>query len=118
MIKYCLSAMVLKAFSSSPLTKRIYRRLGNTLGSKKRAAGRMPIYYLHRVNRMLRIAKKYGVPKDGDRMIELGTGWLHWEAATKKLFFNVSGILFDVWDNRQIQGLKNYIGQLDKCLDN
>ncbi|MFY9727726.1 MAG: class I SAM-dependent methyltransferase [Bryobacteraceae bacterium] len=117
MLRYCLSAMALKAFSSSHLTKRMYRGLGNTLGSKKRAVGQMPAFYLDRVNRMLRIAKNYGVPKNGDRLVELGTGWLHWEAITARLFFDVSGVLFDVWDNRQINGLKNYLKQLDNSLD-
>ncbi len=117
MLKYCLSAMALRAFSSSRLTKRMYRRLGNSLGGKKRAVGRMPDFYLARINRMLRIAKSYGVPKDGDKLVELGTGWLHWEAVTTRLFFDVRGILFDVWDNRQINGLKNYIEQLDNSLD-
>jgi len=117
MFRYCLSALALKAFSCSRFTKRIYRELGNTLGSKKRAVGQMPTYYLDRINRMMRIAKTYGVPKNGDKMIELGTGWLHWEAITTRLFFDVHGILFDVWDNRQMDGLKNYIGQLDNYLD-
>ncbi len=117
MFKYCLSAAALKAFSCTPLTKRAYRRLGNTLGSNKRTAGQMPSFYLDRVNRMLRIAKKYGVPKDGDKLIEAGTGWLHWEAITTRLFFDVSGTLFDVWDNRQMNGLKNYLEQLDGSLD-
>jgi predicted SAM-dependent methyltransferase len=66
---------------------------------------------------MLRLAKSYGVPKNGDRLIELGTGWLHWEAITTRLFFDVHGILFDVWDNRQFNGLKNYMEQLDNSLD-
>jgi len=117
MLRYCLSAAALKAFSCSPLTKKAYRKLGNTLGSKKRVAGRMPPFYLDRVNRTLRIAKKYGVPKNGDRLIELGTGWLHWEAITARLFYDVSGVLFDVWDNRQINGLKNYLKQLDASLN-
>jgi predicted SAM-dependent methyltransferase len=117
MLKYCLSAMALKAFSCSNLTKRTYRALGNTLGSKKRAAGQMPTYYLDRINRMLSIAKSYGVPKNGNRLIELGTGWLHWEGITTRLFFDVDGILFDVWDNRQLDGLKNYLEQLDNSLD-
>ncbi len=117
MLRYCLSAMALKAFSCSHLTKRMYRRLGNTVGSKKRAAGQMPTFYLDRVNRTLRIARSYGIPKNGHRLIELGTGWLHWEAVTARLFFDVGGVLFDVWDNRQINGLKNYIEQLDKSLD-
>jgi predicted SAM-dependent methyltransferase len=117
MFKYCSSAVALKAFSCSHLTKQMYRGLGNTLGSKKRAVGPMPAFYLSRVNRMLRIAKRFGVPKNGSRLIELGTGWLHWEAITTRLFFDVHGILFDVWDNRQMNGLKNYLKQLDNSLE-
>lgn len=117
MIKYCLAAAAAKGFSCSPLTKRMYRALGNSLGAKKRASEQMPAYYLHRVNRMLRIARSLGIPKDGDRVIELGTGWLHWEAITTRLFFDVRGVLYDVWDNRQFSGLKNYLRQLDQSLD-
>ena len=117
MLKYCLSAAALRAFSFSPLTRRMYRQLGNTWGARKRSAGRMPAYYPARINRMLRIARTYGAPKDGDRLIELGTGWLHWEAITTRLFFDVRCTLFDVWDNRQIDGLKNYLGQLDGLID-
>lgn len=109
--------MALKAFSCSNLTKRAYRALGNNLGGKKRAMGQMPSYYLNRINHMLRLARSYGVPKDGDRLLELGTGWLHWEAITARLFFDIRGILFDVWDNRQMNGLKNYLGQLENMLD-
>ena len=64
-----------------------------------------------------KLAKTCGTPKDDDRLLEIGTGWLHWEAVTTRLFFNIHGILFDVWDNRQINGLKNYLGQLDKMID-
>lgn len=117
MIKYCLTALALKGFSCSNLTKRVYRALGNNLGGKKRSVGQIPIYYLNRINCMLRLAKSFDVPKDGDRLLELGTGWLHWEAITAKLFFDVHGILFDVWDNRQMNGLKNYLGQLENMLD-
>jgi predicted SAM-dependent methyltransferase len=113
MLKYCVTAMALKAFSCSELTKQLYRRLGNTLGAKKRSLGQMPSYYISRINHMMRLSKDFGVPKNGDRLIELGTGWLHWEAITARLFFDVNGILFDVWDNRQISGLKNYLKQLD-----
>ena len=31
--------------------------------------------------------------------------------------FDVTGVLYDVWDNRQINGLKNYLGQLAQMLD-
>jgi SAM-dependent methyltransferase len=117
MFKYCLTAMALKGFSASPLTRRMYRSLGNNFGAKKRASTPMPAYYIERINRMLRIARSYGAPKDGTRLIELGTGWCHWEAITTKLFFDIEATLYDVWDNRQISALKNYLGQLDSSLD-
>lgn len=116
MFRYVLSAFVLKTFSCSSLTKNIYRVLGNTLGARKRTNGVMPEYYYKRVNRMLSLSRRYNVPKNGDNILELGTGWLHWEAITSRLFFDLQGVLFDVWDNRQISGIKNYIKQLDAIL--
>jgi hypothetical protein len=117
MLKYCVSAAALKVFSSSSVSRRLYRRIGNSIGGRKRALGVMPGYYFERVENMLRIADRYGVPKDGDRIVELGTGWLHWEAITARLFFDVHGTLMDVWDNRHLRGLQNYLAQLDPMLD-
>ncbi len=117
MIKYVCAAMTLKAFSFSPGTMRLYRQLGNRVGSRKRATGVMPNYYFERLSRMLKLHKKHGTLKDGDRILELGTGWLHWEAITCRIFFDINAVLFDVWDNRQLNGLKNYIGQLDGMID-
>ena len=95
MLKYFAAAFALKAFSCSDLTRRMYRTVGNSLCSRKRVLGRMPAYYLDRVTRMLRIAADFGVMKNGDRLIELGTGWLHWEAVTARLFFDVGLIPYD-----------------------
>jgi SAM-dependent methyltransferase len=67
---------------------------------------------------MLRLQKQYHIVRDGDRILELGTGWLHWEALTLRLFYNVEAVLLDVWDNRQLDGLKNYVRQLGQLLDN
>jgi SAM-dependent methyltransferase len=117
MVKYFLTAMTLKAFSASALTRKVYRDLGNSLGGKRRATEIMPDYYLDRVNRMLHTARRFGVPGNGTRMVEIGTGWCHWEALTTRLFFDVSGILYDVWDNRQMDALKNYVRHLEKSID-
>ena len=117
MLRYYAAAAALKAFSCSSPTKKVYRALGNTFGAKKRGSHQMPSYYFDRVNDTLRLARIYAILKDGYRLLELGTGWLHWEAITSRLFFDVHGILFDVWDNRQIEGLKNYLSQLDNMLD-
>src|SRR6202040_1146893 len=93
-----------------------YRRLGNTVGNRRRSSGVMPDYYAERVKRMLRLQKQYSIVSDGDRIIELGTGWLHWEALTLRLFYDIKAVLFDVWDNRQLGGLKNYVRQLKPML--
>jgi len=117
MLKYYVTAAALKGFSCTPLTRRVYRNLGNSVGGKKRATEKMPGYYLERINRMLRFARKYGIPQDGSRLLELGTGWCHWEALTARLFFDLRATLYDVWDNRQMGALKNYVQQLDGSLD-
>lgn len=92
--------------------RRAYRALGNRLGGRKRACGRMPDYYVERVKDVLALARMYGIAKDGSRVLELGTGWLHWEAVTMCLFFDIEAVLFDVWDNRQLLAMKNYLRQL------
>lgn len=117
MFRYCMTAAALKAFSVSPATRRLYRQLGNTIGGKKRAAAPMPAYYIDRINRMLRIARTYGIPRNGITLLELGTGWCHWEALTTRLFFDIRATLYDVWDNRQIGALHHYLAQLDGSLD-
>jgi SAM-dependent methyltransferase len=112
MRRYLAVAVGLKAFSSCGPMRRAYRALGNQRGGRERACGRMPDYYLERVKEMLQLARTYGMAKDGGRVLELGTGWLHWEAVTMRLFFDVEAVLFDVWDNRQLLGMKNYLQQL------
>jgi len=116
-MKYITTAVALKCFSSGPLMRSLYRRLGNTVGNKRRSSEAMPGYYPERVKRMLRLQKEHHIVSDGDRIIELGTGWLHWEALTLRLFYDIEAVLFDVWDNRQLGGLKNYVRQLGAMLN-
>lgn len=116
MIKYMFTAMALKAFSLSRHTRKAYRDLGNSIGAKKRENGKIPNYYLNRINWTLHLNRTFGFPKDGDNLLEIGTGWLHWEAITNRLFFNIKAVLYDVWDNRQLNGIKNYLTQLDSRL--
>ncbi len=95
-----------------------YRRLGNTFGGKRRCKEVMPSYYPDRLKRMVRLIRQSDIIRDGDRVLELGTGWLHWEAITLRLFFKIDAVLFDVWDNRQLGGIKNYLRQLSSMLSN
>jgi len=112
MLKYIGVASALKLFSANSFTKGLYRKLGNRFGSKRRLKSQIPAYYLNRVNRMLKLSERYGVVKDKDTIIEIGSGWCHWEAVTLRLFFDIKAVLFDVWDNRQFDVLKSYLSQL------
>jgi SAM-dependent methyltransferase len=116
MVKYLSTAVALRCFSSSHLLRSFYRSIGNKMGNKRRSEGTMPEYYIDRLKRMVRIEKEHRFVRDGDRILELGTGWLHWEALTLRLLYDIKAVLYDVWDNRQLGGLKNYIFQLNSRL--
>ena len=118
MIKYSATASVLKAFSLNKSTRQLYRALGNKLGARSRARSAMPAYYMERVQRMLDLSHRYPLFRGGQRMLELGTGWVHWEALTTRLFFDIQADLYDVWDNRQFDALKSYVTQFLERMDN
>jgi SAM-dependent methyltransferase len=117
MLKYITTALALKSFSWNASTRSLYRTLGNQIGNGRRSTGQMPGYYVERLRRMLRLQGQHEIVRKGDRIIELGTGWLHWEALTLRLFYDIEAVLFDVWDNRQLGGLKNYVRQLGPVLN-
>ena len=112
MIKYTATALTLKAFSLCQPTRVAYRYLGNKVGGRGRAHSQMPGYYVERVQRTIDLARRFQILRDGSRMLELGTGWMHWEALTTRLFFDIKADLYDVWDNRQLDALKSYLLQL------
>jgi len=112
MVKYVVTAAALKCFSSGRHAQKLYRKLGNLAGNRRRGTGPIPPHYLERVKRMLRLQREHHLVGNGDRILELGTGWVHWEALTIRLLFDTRAVLFDVWDNRQLSGLKSYAAQL------
>jgi hypothetical protein len=114
MIKYHLTALALKGFSCCGPARRFYRGLGNYVGARRRAADSMPSYYFERVERNVALCRKYVPLRPNDLLLELGTGWVHWEAITLRLFFNFRAVLYDVWDNRQLSALKSFVRQLEK----
>lgn len=109
-IKYVLTAAILKLSSISP---RFYRSLGNIIGAKKRVRAGLPKYYPRRAKQFLTWCEKHRALRDGDKVLEIGTGWVHWESIVIRLFYDVEATLFDVWDNRQLEALKRYLGQLE-----
>lgn len=110
-LRYRLAAGALKAFSANRATRFAYRKLGNVVGGRGRANGIDPSY-IGRADANLRFAEKHGAIADGMRVMELGTGWVHWEALFTRLFYDVEIVLFDVWDNRQFAGFRTYVAHL------
>jgi hypothetical protein len=113
MTKYYLAALALKGFSSCQPARSLYRGIGNRIGARSRAHKSAPGYYFERVERNLAFCKKYCELRPDDYLLELGTGWMHWEAMTLRLFYDFKAVLYDVWDNRQLSALKSFLTQLE-----
>src|SRR5271166_5344499 len=102
MIKYHLAALALKCFSSNKTSRSLYRGLGNWLGGKKRANGKMPFYYFDRLERNIATCIKYGPLRADDVILELGTGWLNWNPLPLRLFFVSKVFLYNFWKTRRL----------------
>ena len=111
MLRYRLAALALKTFSAAPGGKRAYRALGNVLGNRRRR-GPVPPRYIARAEANLRALEDRHAITDGMMLLELGTGWVHWEALYTRLFHDVRIALFDVWDNRQFGGFLHHAAGL------
>jgi hypothetical protein len=116
MSTYLLTALALKAFSLNSATKSAYRALGNAVGGRKRS-GEIRAGYVERADANLAFIERNGAISDGMRVLELGTGWVHWEALFTRLFYDVEVHLFDVWDNRQFSAFQNYLKGLCNALE-
>lgn len=117
MYRYYLTGLTLKLFSCCGFSKSVYRIIGNRIGAKKRTDGLLPYYYVVRVKRLVDSISKYKFLDNGGKILEMGTGWMHWEALTARLFFDFEATLFDVWDNRQLSGLKNFLRQIEPVIE-
>ena len=117
MIRYVATAAGLKLFSLTPQTREMYRAVGNRVGARKRTEQGLPEYYLIRARWLLKACGKHRILAQGDRILELGTGWLHWEAIIARLSCEIRATLFDIWDNRQLEPLKRYYSELNRRID-
>ena len=114
--KYISTAAALKLFSIFP---GCYRFLGNKFGMKRRLrmlGTGIPDHYGDRAKLFISMCNKYNAVNNGDDVIEIGTGWVHFESIVLRLFYDVKATLFDVWDNRQLEALKQFFIQLEKLL--
>jgi hypothetical protein len=73
--------------------------------------------YIGRAKKILELFEREQAIRDGDRLLEVGTGWVHWELTVLRLFYDVEITLFDVWDNRHLGAYKWYMAQLNEIID-
>jgi len=112
MLKYVSVAAALKLFSATSIGRRAYRALGNTVGARSRIRRGLEPRYLQRAKYLIQLCDRYNVPQKGDKTLEIGTGWVHWESLILRLFFEIEPTAFDVWDNRQFSAFLYYVEQL------
>lgn len=113
MVKYALAALALKVFSLNNLSKKTYRKVANVIGNRRRIKMNID-NYVRRGNLLNRLCKKYGVISEGNQLLEIGTGWIHWYSIFLRLFYNVKITMLDIWDNRQLGALKAAFSKLSE----
>lgn len=116
MLKYITFATIFKLFSIAPQTRSLYRILGNEFGGRKRAREGLTDAQLDRARSIIDLCRRHDAVEKGDTLLELGTGWTHWESIVLSIFYDVHVVLFDIWDNRQFRAIKRYIADLAEVL--
>lgn len=117
MLRYIAVSTAAKAFSLNSITRRAYRRLGNIVLERIRVAGGLGKPYIDRAVRLVDTCDRYSILPPGSRVLELGTGWVHWEATILRLFFDVEVTLYDVGDNRLLGAYQSWLGELGTRID-
>lgn len=70
-----------------------------------------------RAKLLMDLCREHGIIQEGHRLLEVGTGWVHWEATFLRLFFDIEITLFDIGDNRQIEPFRRYFSDLAETID-
>lgn len=112
MLKYAAVAAASKMFSRNKGTKWAYRQAGNVVLNRMRVADGLPERYVDRARWLVQTVETHQILNPGDRVLELGTGWMHWEATVLRLFHDVEVTLYDVVDCRLLGALRNYLAGL------
>lgn len=114
MIKYVLAAQFLKVLSFNALTKQFYRNvLGDVCGARRRTRQGLSEAYIERSKLELTLLKQYGLLRDDVKMLEVGTGWVHFFGIFPCLFAGLRVTLSDVWDCRQFGPFLKFFEELE-----
>jgi len=114
MLRYIAAAAALKACSLGP-GGRAYRTVANTFGERRRIKRGVPPVAVLRANAFLAMIDRFGLVRQGARVLEVGTGWVHWYGLVLRLAYDVNLDMLDVVDNRQLRALRSHFdGALDR----
>lgn len=116
MIRYALVATAAKGFSLTPQTRTAYRRLGNAVETMRRMRSGLPERYLDRAVALSNLVAAHQPVVAGDRVLELGTGWVHFESVVMRLLADVRPTMFDVDDMRLWPVFRRYLSDLRNVL--
>jgi hypothetical protein len=116
MLRYLGASVVANAFSATPTTQRSYRRLANGFETWRRTRIGLPELYIVRVGLLASfIERSLNLTTDGS-VLEIGTGWVHWESLITRLVCDARVTMFDVVDNRLFPVFKLYAQTLRPLL--
>ena len=114
-LRYVSVAFALKIFSYNSITRKIYRKIANKFGQNRHS-----IVTDTEINRGLwlyNIIINSGLSLNGHtKILELGTGWIHFYGIFLRHLIDSKFILFDIQDNRQWQALKIKFNELQEQL--
>lgn len=116
MLRYMAAAFALKAFSANSWTMGAYRALGNRFGGPLARRDSYMNSHIKRSKLFIDLCEKYDVLQDGDKLLEIGTGWIHWHSLYHRLFYDVHVSMLDVWDCRQFDALQTMFGEVRQKL--
>lgn len=111
MLSYYATALALKAFSINGFSEQLYRSLGNARNAIKNEPDIAAKYYF-RTPIFLETLRRHNVLKPGLKALEIGTGFIHWEALMLRNEIPCSVQLYDVWDNRTYHRFQSYVRHL------
>jgi SAM-dependent methyltransferase len=116
-IRYMLVSAAAKGFSMSSGSRGLYRQVGNVVETSRRLRSGLPERYLDRAIALSALCATHRPVADGDRVLELGTGWVHWESMVVRLVAEVEPTMLDIVDDRLWKVYLNYLTGLRASLD-
>ena len=111
-MRYYLAAKALRGFSTNSATKYAYRKLGNIKRSYLNLDNSIPYKYFDRTKLFIEALNRYQITYPSIEVLEIGTGWVHWELLIVRNRVDCRVLLYDVWDNRSFRKFRAYARQL------